>query len=233
MTAVTNQSPVILSSMAQLEGLDLESAMMAVQSQRATLLEDQLKGQLEEVQQRNAQIGKLNDALARARELSAQFSDKDGSTKKLSDVVKTQVKDYPKTDAGKAELQAWETKMATKYKDDKSVVIKDGHAFSLSSCSYLESFEVPDNRTAAGQLMEKLQTACDDANITLEVENKGQLEKTIENLKSLIDSQSNSQQMDMLRLQSLSNKRNEAFELMTNFVKKMQDNRSSIVANMR
>jgi len=39
--------------------------------------------------------------------------------------------------------------------------------------------------------------------------------------------------MDMLRLQSLSNKRNEAFDVMTNFIKKMQDSRSSIIGNMR
>lgn len=44
---------------------------------------------------------------------------------------------------------------------------------------------------------------------------------------------SNSQQMDMLRLQSMNSKRNEAFDLMTNFVKKMQDSRSSIIGNMR
>jgi len=37
----------------------------------------------------------------------------------------------------------------------------------------------------------------------------------------------------MLRLQSLSNKRNESFDVMTNFVKKMQDSRSSIIGNMR
>ncbi|KOS68328.1 hypothetical protein AEA09_07005 [Lysinibacillus contaminans] len=52
-------------------------------------------------------------------------------------------------------------------------------------------------------------------------------------LKDQIDSMSNSQQMDMLRLQNLSNKRNEAFDVMTNFVKKMQENRSSIIENMR
>ncbi|WJH32173.1 hypothetical protein N6H13_15585 [Paenibacillus sp. CC-CFT742] len=40
-------------------------------------------------------------------------------------------------------------------------------------------------------------------------------------------------QMEMLRLQSLSNKRNEAFDVMTNFIKKMQDSRSSIIGNMR
>ncbi len=241
MNAIASANSIVISSMAQLESLDLETAMMAVQSQRASLLEDQLKGQLQEVQQRNAQIGKLNDALASARELSAQFSDKDGSTKKMSDLLKSQKKDYAKTPEGKADIESlktsWQAKIQAQYPDEKIKFHKD-NAFSMSSSSIFpvkvgEPFEIPDNRTAAGKLVEKLQTACGAANITLEVENKGQLEKTIENLKSMIDSQSNSQQMDMLRLQSLSNKRNEAFELMTNFIKKMQDSRSSIVANLR
>ena len=53
------------------------------------------------------------------------------------------------------------------------------------------------------------------------------------NLRGQTDSMSNSQQMDMLRLQSLTNKRNEAFDLMTDIVKKMQESRSSIIGNMR
>lgn len=48
-----------------------------------------------------------------------------------------------------------------------------------------------------------------------------------------MDVLSNSLQMDMLRLQSMNSKRNEAFDVMTNFVKKMQDSRSSIIGNMR
>ncbi|WP_338541306.1 hypothetical protein [Paenibacillus tundrae] len=58
-------------------------------------------------------------------------------------------------------------------------------------------------------------------------------EALAQQLKNQIDAISNTQQMDMLRLQSLSNKRNEAFDLLTNFVKKMQDSRSSIIGNMR
>lgn len=96
-----------------IQGMDLESALQAVQSQRAQLLENQLKDQLEGVQQRNQQLADLN----------AQ---------------------------------------------------------------------------------------------------QGQM-----------DALSNSQQMDMLRLQSMNSKRNEAFDVMTNFVKKMQDSRSSIIGNMR
>jgi hypothetical protein len=52
-------------------------------------------------------------------------------------------------------------------------------------------------------------------------------------LKGQLDALGNSQQMDMLRLQSLSNKRNEAFDVMSNFIKKMADNRASIIGNMR
>lgn len=112
-----------------IQGMDLETAMMQVQQNRANLLEQQLKDQMQAVQDRNAQIAILNSQLADAR--------------------------------------------------------------------------------ANGD------------------------EATAQTRQSQIDALSNSQQMDMLRLQSLSNKRNEAFDLMTNFVKKMQDSRSSIIGNMR
>jgi hypothetical protein len=39
--------------------------------------------------------------------------------------------------------------------------------------------------------------------------------------------------MNRLPLQSLGNKRNEAFELMSNFIKKMPDSRPRIIGNMR
>lgn len=60
-----------------------------------------------------------------------------------------------------------------------------------------------------------------------------EVQKRNEQMANLNAQQGNSQQMDMLRLQSLGNKRNESFDLMTNFVKKMQDSRSSIIGNMR
>jgi len=112
-----------------IRSMDLETAMMAVQQQRANLLEQQLKDQMQSVQDRNAELAILNSQLNEAQA--------NGDT------------------------------------------------------------------------------------------------ATAEARKAQIDALSNSQQMDMLRLQSLSNKRNEAFDVMTNFIKKMQDSRSSIIANMR
>ncbi|MDH6672664.1 parvulin-like peptidyl-prolyl isomerase [Paenibacillus sp. LBL] len=60
-----------------------------------------------------------------------------------------------------------------------------------------------------------------------------ELIQATEKLKGSIDNLSNSQQMDMLQLQSMTNKRNEAFDVMSNFIKKMEDSRSSIIGNMR
>lgn len=83
-----------------------------------------------------------------------------------------------------------------------------------------------------------LLTSVDDSRVEvgisdLSYKTKGELESAISKVKSLIDSESNSQQMDMLRLQSLNNRKNESIDILTNFMKKMQDSRNSIIGNMR
>lgn len=52
-------------------------------------------------------------------------------------------------------------------------------------------------------------------------------------LRSELDAVTNTQQMDMLRLSGLTDKRSEAFDLMSSFLKKMQGSQSSIIGNMR
>ncbi len=157
-------------STSSVSSMDIETALLAVQNQRASLLEGQLETQLKDVQNRNAAIGQINDVLGAARTLSAMFESDAESTAALP----------------------------------------------------------------AGNELEAFEKAAAAAGIDISgVKDKSTLGAAIENYKTSIDSQSNSQQMDMLRLQSLSNKRNEAFDVMTNFMKKMQDNRSSIIGNMR
>jgi hypothetical protein len=116
-------------------GMDLESMLMSVQANRANLLEDQIKKQMQDVQAKNNAIMVLNTQLG---------------------------------ELGAAKLKTNDPATLTKL----------------------------------------------DAQIT--------------EIKVQIDVASNTQQMDMLRLQSLSNKSNEAFELMTNFIKKMADRQSEI-----
>ncbi|MEG1456720.1 MAG: hypothetical protein RSC66_14245, partial [Comamonas sp.] len=151
MTIQLNPAALQGISAAQVSDLDVETLLMAVQNQRATLLEGQLQTQMDDVQQRNANIGKLNDLLGAARTLSANFESDAKSTEKLP----------------------------------------TGEEFA--------AFEKA--ATAAGVSVST-------------IKDKGTLTTAIENYKTMIDTQSNSQQMDMLRLQSLSNKRNEAFEVM-------------------
>lgn len=150
-------------------GVDLETAIMAVQSERAKQMEQQLRDQIKAVQDRNDQLTKLNDAQS-----------------KLSDL--------------QADLQA-DAQTDQGINDDQKEVLKK---------------------------------AMEEVGLNTKLpENKDELDALRSQLKSQIDAQSNSQQMDMLRLQSLSNKRNEAFDTMTDFIKKMQDSRNSIIGNMR
>jgi len=148
-----------------IQGMDLETALMAVQSNRASMLENQLKDQIESVQAKNETISKLNQLLG---------------------IINEELGKLP---------SGTEANVAVNLADDK------GAMFTAMSMAIPQT--------------------------------KGELESLLGQIKSQIDSASNSQQMDMLRLQSLSNKRNEAFDVMTNFVKKMEDSRNSIIGNMR
>ncbi|WP_429371120.1 hypothetical protein [Paenibacillus sp. DS2015] len=165
---VVVQSEVTPLSQLNIQSMDIETALMAVQSERTRLLEDQLRSQIAAVEDRNSQINKLNDALSQLNKASA--------------ILPADAKADTKLNLSNETIQA---------------IQNAGIAIPTTDIS------------------------------------KAELDTMSMNLKSMIDSQSNSQQMDMLRLQSLSNKRNEAFEVMTNFLKKMQDSRSSIIGNMR
>jgi hypothetical protein len=165
-----------------LEALDVETALMAIQSQRANLLEDQLKDQLATVQERNVKIEALNNMLAKVR---AQRPDNADDTESLGGTVT--IPGFGGTD-GK-QISYGDTELVQSLKD-----------YGID---------------ATGAM------------------NQGEFDQLIATITSKIDGLNSSQQMDMLRLQSLTNKRNEAFDLMTNFLKKSQDSRSSIVGNMR
>ena len=64
-------------------------------------------------------------------------------------------------------------------------------------------------------------------------ENYASLTAQIEYLKGLIDGLNSEAQLDMIRLQSLIDKRNQAFEMASNTLQQDQKTRDSIVGNMR
>ena len=50
-------------NLSNISGMDIETALMMVQSERTKLLDSQLKSQIEEVQKRNEVTGALNDKM--------------------------------------------------------------------------------------------------------------------------------------------------------------------------
>ena len=55
----------------------------------------------------------------------------------------------------------------------------------------------------------------------------------MQRVQGAIDETSNQQQDQMLRLQALTNRRNESAEMLSNYVKKMQDSKMSISEKIR
>ena len=68
---------------------------------------------------------------------------------------------------------------------------------------------------------------------TTDPQTTANLDNQINKLSTQIDTLGSTQQMDMLRLQSLSNKRNAAYDILTNFKKKLADEKPGIIGNTR
>jgi hypothetical protein len=189
-----------------IQSMDIETALMMVQSQRTQLLDSQLTSQIQGVQDRNNQISKLNNVLSTLNAAQAAFpgdAKPDATIKDWNDDKVHEI-EIPLNDAiQQAGLQ--DLGFGSSAGQTSAQNYRDGTAGTLPS----------------GSSVMKGSTT------------KAQIDAAIAKVKGQIDSLGNSQQMDMLRLQSLTNKRNEAFDVMTNFVKKMQESRSSIIGNMR
>lgn len=190
-----------------IQGMDVETALLAVHANRTRLLEAQLMEQVSTVQAKNNQLAKLNTLLGSLNEASAVFS----SSAAPGDTLAAQDQWKDNKDSG------IERRVNSAYQDagitpDLSSNAEGGALIGSKSETDIKQ------RLAGGMRQETT---------------KAQVDGAIQKVKAQIDGMGNTQQMDMLRLQSLSNKRNESFDVMTNFIKKMQDARSSIIGNMR
>ena len=187
-----------------LSNMDIETALMMVQSQRADLLESQLKSQIEEVKNRNDQVSKLNAAVAAAQKLYSQ-ADKKGDCGGNS-TLNTEVNNALQAAGVDAE-------------------------FTINPIGWAGA--APFGGTMPGMSPQQTPIKITSWTHLAGGSKRENVDSMISKLKNQIDGLNNSNQMDMLRLQSLTNKRNEAYDVMSNFIKKMQDSRSSIIGNMR
>jgi hypothetical protein len=196
-------------SMQNIQSMDIETALMMVQSERTKLLDAQLQTQIQEVQNRNEQVAKLNNVLNSLNSYAATIKG---------------------TDAG-SKPESWPRDKELDVEVPLNDAIRDAGLTDLGftpRTGQQSALDANGNKMARGNTTLVTSSANISGSTT-----KGEIDAAITKVKGLIDAAGNSQQMDMLRLQSMSNKRNEAFDVMTNFVKKMQESRSSIIGNMR
>lgn len=269
-------SSIPLISAADIDAMDLGTAIQLVQGQRAVLLEDLVKDQLKEIQDRNHKIQALNTTISSARELMSQFGEKDGTDKKISDLIEKEKKSIRNTEEWKADnknyresqvkengtaiqIQKEKQKSAhaearnlsgelslirnssensRKIKEMKENIEKATREFNQASLeiSKLEKIidlEFNDGETKSGAYLENLKNSAMYANLEIDVKNRGELQTLVENIKSEIDTLSNTQQMDMVRLQNYTNKYNDTFEVRTNMLNKEHEVTSKINNNIR
>jgi hypothetical protein len=205
-------------NMQNLQSMDIETALMMVQSERTKLLDAQLQTQIQEVQNRNEQVAKLNTVLSGLNSYAAKLDGNDyDSTAGDWDAKAVADIEVPLNDAIR---DANITDLGFTGDGQRSRLDADGNKLPVSTVGAKDNHLKGSEITSGKNIMNGGTT-------------KAQIDAAITKVKGMIDAAGNSQQMDMLRLQSMSNKRNEAFDVMTNFVKKMQESRSSIIGNMR
>jgi len=203
-----------------LSGLDIETALMMVQQQRTELLDAQLKEQIDQVKQRNELTASLNEMKSKLSSLKATLAHDAKTTDKVpsNDETRKLAAEYIAL-CDKLGVSSDPIKMPVVPSREEVLNSIPKHVLSLFSAAAQDKMV----ESAQAKALEEWEGA----------PTKETLERLTNDLTSQIDTLSNTQQMDMLRLQSLSNKRNEAFDVMTNFIKKMQDSRSAIIGNMR
>ncbi|WP_368640201.1 hypothetical protein ABRZ04_02230 [Castellaniella ginsengisoli] len=204
---VTNSGGVNFQAM--LATGDIQTLIQMVQSERVRLLDTQLVDQVKAVQARNDQIAKLNNVLSGLNSVLARAKDTNATTK-IND-------------------GNWD---ATAVKDIELPLndqIRELGLDNLTGNSNVggQCTPGPGMPKDGGQGHSIKGSSVISGNST-----RGEIEAAITKVKGLIDAESNNQQMDMLRLQSLNNKKNESIEILTNTQKKHTDANSNIIRNI-
>ncbi|MFD4840235.1 hypothetical protein ACFWP0_22235 [Achromobacter sp. NPDC058515] len=225
-----------------LSSMDLETALMAVQQQRSQLLESSLRQQLDSVNARNAEMAGMNESMnamaAQNTQLESANVDMQGQISQLKDL-------QGRLSASKCpDSEGWYG-LSWGQGDDKALShatlaqIKDAGLAVPTGADAPRDVDGNGTMDAKGRVVQGFvdQLAAKISALEAKTAENGKTidanKLAIADTKTALDSLGNTQQMEMLRLQSLTGKNNEAYDVMTNFMKKMQESRSSIIGNMR
>jgi len=201
-----------------LDGLDLnttdiETLLAAVQLRRADLIEGQLRQQVQDVQGRNNALAALN-TLKGSISTQASYFGGDAGKGQLIDQAHYNPSNYDKERLKKA------------YTDDPEKALTDAQAGLYG-----------DAGKELAEFAQSLRNNGFDDQTVYKVGNGSVTAAELDSVKTAVnakaDSLSSSQQLDMIRLQALQQRRTESFDVVTNTYKKMGDSRASVVSNMR
>ena len=234
---------------------NIPELIMAVQIERSNVIENQVKDQIGDMQKRNEWLKDANAALAAIR--TARPSDTNG---KVSFTDVTFVDGQGKGQNAVAWLNSQgvntglDTVAAQEAIDAKAAVDAKA-ATNFSGTQEYPTFTDQQGNTVSTQqwAMDKGYTGFDaytgdsigfksemtslSGKIGETVEanklDQGEFDAMINNLKSSIDTVNSQSQMDMVRLQGLMDKRNQAFDMLTNNLSKFSKSMDSVIGNMR
>ncbi|MET1114136.1 MAG: hypothetical protein ABWY08_04155 [Comamonas sp.] len=182
---------------------NLEDALMAVQMDRVKNMDDQLQTQIEEVQANNIKATKLNEALKLINSMVDKFgSENDPNKTRGISAEESKALEAALTDLGMDRTQLFGAGFSSNDAYNNDPNRREMHIFGMT-------LNGPKPTGYSNVSLSAFKTAA-------------------ATIKGQIDTNSNTQQMFMLRLQSYTNKRGEAFETASTVMKKMHESNVSI-----
>lgn len=240
---------------ADLVGADQETAMLSVQGERGRLLDKQVETQIQELRALNRRLELLNTVQAGLKAVQAQFNagakyDKEwddasgGWSFALADRINRAAAQAginlgfaadsntwrlfghmgDMKDFARAYLPAAQADQLANWRDKGDL---GGHLLAARLVDQMagrDGFMTPDY---PGQTLNRC-----PGGIRYDSE-YGELRKAVTRVQGAIDEASSLQQDQMLRLQALMNRRNESADMLSNYVRKMQDSRMAISEKIR
>ncbi|MBC05424.1 MAG: hypothetical protein CMO10_03930 [Thalassospira sp.] len=184
----------------------MEEMMMLVQAERASNLESQMADQIKEIQSRNEQVRQLNDLLSSLRAVRPSGDNPDKWAVLGSNRQESRETIRALAEAGvPVTIQLLDDGSLDDLKGLPNVTVKTTHGDGISD-------EYGSNGYDAQQKT---------------------IDTWINDIKGKIDGLNSTGQLDMIRMQSLMNKRNQAFDTLSNTLQKIQKSLDAIVGNMR
>ncbi|WP_028879843.1 hypothetical protein [Terasakiella pusilla] len=111
--------------------------------------------------------------------------------------------------------------------------LKESAGDEVSNESSATPFKMADGTTVTMTEFFKSRGVSKDTTGNDTKHNKGEWDVNIEHIKTHADSLNSTSQLEMIRLQSLMNKRNQAFEMASNVMNKLSGVMDKIIGNMR